>query len=129
LWALLTVITFGFALAVYLVARPPAVSSFLCPQCEKELNGTKAFCPYCGHDLSSSFCPQCQYQVKGDWQFCPNCRYDLTRKPDKKSAGKDLQLKQEAQQNQPGEPKETKTERKEKEKEIEKETAKEKDKK
>lgn len=129
LWALLTVITFGFALAVYLVARPAAVKSFLCPECEKELNGTKAFCPYCGHDLSSSFCPQCQYQVKGDWQFCPNCRYDLTRKPDKKSAGKDLQLKQDTPQNQGAESKEAKKERKEKEKEVEKETAKEKEKK
>lgn len=80
MWAILTVITFGFALAVYLVARPAAVKSFLCPQCEKELNGTKAFCPYCGFDLSSTFCPQCQYQVKADWQFCPNCRFDLTQK-------------------------------------------------
>lgn len=115
-WAFLTVITFGFAVAVYLVARPAAVKSFLCPECERELNGTKAFCPYCGHDLSSSFCPQCQYQVKGDWQFCPNCRYDLTRKPEKKIAGQDIQQKQEAQQDQDVVQKEDKKERKDKEK-------------
>lgn len=82
MWALLTVITLGFAIAVYLVARPAAVKSFLCPQCEQELNGTRAFCPYCGYDLSSTFCPQCQYQVKADWQFCPACRFDLTQKPE-----------------------------------------------
>ncbi len=81
MWAMLTVVTFGFAWAIYLISRPTTVTSFLCPECEKELNGTKAFCPYCGYDLSSTFCPQCQYQVKPDWQFCPSCRYDLTSQP------------------------------------------------
>lgn len=82
MWAMLTVATFGFALAIYLVVRPAAVKSFLCPNCEKELNGSKAFCPYCGHDLARVFCPQCQYQVQADWQFCPSCRWDLTREPE-----------------------------------------------
>ncbi len=81
LWALLTVISFGFAWLVYLITRPTALKAFHCPQCDRELNGTKAFCPYCGFDLSSTFCPQCQYQVKADWQFCPNCRFNLTQKP------------------------------------------------
>jgi hypothetical protein len=82
MWAFLTVITFGFAVIVYVLARPAAVKSFLCPECEKELNGTKAFCPYCGFDLAKTFCPQCQYQVQAEWQFCPSCRFDLTRNPE-----------------------------------------------
>lgn len=82
IWAFLTVITFGFAVIVYVLTRPAAVKSFLCPECEKELNGTKAFCPYCGFDLAKTFCPQCQYQVQAEWQFCPSCRFDLTRNPE-----------------------------------------------
>jgi RNA polymerase subunit RPABC4/transcription elongation factor Spt4 len=76
-WALFTVVSFGFAWLIYLMVRPSTMQSFYCPQCEKELNGTKAFCPYCGFDLSHVFCPQCQYPVKSDWQFCPSCRTDL----------------------------------------------------
>jgi len=83
LWILLTIVSFGFAFLIYLITRPPALKSFHCPECEKELNGTKGFCPYCGFDLSSTFCPGCQYPVKPGWQFCPNCRFDLTKKPGK----------------------------------------------
>jgi hypothetical protein len=81
LWALLTVGSVGFAWIVYLIVRPATLKSFHCPQCEKELNGTKAFCPYCGFDLSHVFCPQCQYPVQSEWQFCPSCRTDLSKKP------------------------------------------------
>lgn len=81
MWAILTVISFGFAFIVYIITRPAELKTFHCPECEKELNGTKAFCPYCGLDLSSTICPQCQYSIKPDWQFCPNCRCDLTQKP------------------------------------------------
>lgn len=81
LWALLTVVSFGIAWLIYLIVRPATLQSFHCPQCEKELNGTKAFCPYCGFDLSHVFCPQCQYPVKSEWQFCPSCRTDLSEKP------------------------------------------------
>ena len=80
-WALLTVVSVGFAWIVYLIVRPATLKSFHCPQCEKELNGTKAFCPYCGFDLSHVFCPQCQYPVKSEWQFCPSCRTDLSKQP------------------------------------------------
>ncbi|MCK4764567.1 MAG: zinc ribbon domain-containing protein [Candidatus Aminicenantes bacterium] len=85
MWSMLTVVTLGFALAIYLVVRPAAVKSFLCPQCEKELNGSRAFCPYCGFDLAKVFCPQCEYQVQADWKFCPGCRWDLTREPQPQS--------------------------------------------
>jgi hypothetical protein len=80
MWAVLTVISFGFAAIVYIITRPAELKTFHCPECEKELNGTRAFCPYCGLDLSSTICPQCQYSIKPDWQFCPNCRCDLTQK-------------------------------------------------
>lgn len=81
IWALLTVVSVGIAWLIYLIVRPSTLQSFHCPQCEKELNGTKAFCPYCGFDLSHVFCPQCQYPVKSEWQFCPSCRTDLSKKP------------------------------------------------
>ena len=80
-WALLTVVSFGFAALVYSIVRPAGPKSFLCPECHKELNGTKAFCPHCGVDLSSTFCPECQYPLKPEWQFCPNCRFEMTSKP------------------------------------------------
>ena len=79
-WALLTVFSFGFAAIIYSIVRPAGLTSFHCPECEKELNGTKAFCPYCGFDLSAAFCPQCQYPLKPEWEFCPSCRYDLRSK-------------------------------------------------
>jgi hypothetical protein len=81
IWALLTVVSLGIAWMIYLIVRPSTLQSFHCPHCEKELNGTKAFCPYCGFDLSHVFCPQCQYPVKSEWQFCPSCRTDLSKKP------------------------------------------------
>jgi len=81
IWSLLTVASVGIAWLIYLIVRPATLQSFHCPQCEKELNGTKAFCPYCGFDLSHVFCPQCQYPVQSEWQFCPSCRTDLSKKP------------------------------------------------
>lgn len=88
LWVILTIISFGFAFLIYLITRPPTLKSFLCPECQQELNGTKAFCPYCGFDLSGSFCPQCQYPIKPEWQFCPNCRFDMKQKPQTEVPGK-----------------------------------------
>jgi len=76
-WAVLTVISFGFASLIYLITRPQAPVDFHCPECEKELNGTKAFCPFCGFDLSHTFCPQCQYPLNPKWKFCPSCRFDV----------------------------------------------------
>lgn len=77
LWAFLSMISLFFGLAIYLITRPSTYRSFHCPQCEKELNGTKAFCPHCGFDLAGTFCSQCQYPVKQSWQFCPSCRAEI----------------------------------------------------
>ncbi len=80
LWAFLSFISLFFGLIIYLLTRPETLKSFYCPQCENELNGTKAFCPHCGFDLANVFCPQCQYPIKSNWQFCPNCRAELGQK-------------------------------------------------
>ena len=78
LWAFLTLISLVFGLTIYLLARPSSFKTLYCPQCENELNGTKAFCPHCGFDLAGTFCPHCQYPVKQSWQFCPSCRAELS---------------------------------------------------
>ncbi len=79
LWAFLTLVSIIFGLIIYLITRPQTLKTLNCPQCDKELNGTKAYCPYCGFDVSSTFCPQCQYPVKPDWSFCPSCRGELKK--------------------------------------------------
>lgn len=81
LWIVLTLVSMGFGAIIYLITRPQALTSFHCPDCQGELNGTKAFCPHCGFDLSSTFCPECQYPIKPEWGFCPNCRCDIKRAP------------------------------------------------
>jgi predicted amidophosphoribosyltransferase len=86
LWALLSTISLFFGLTIYLMTRPSTYRSFHCPQCEKELNGTKAFCPHCGFDLAGTFCSQCQYPIKQSWQFCPNCRAELGERKVKNDA-------------------------------------------
>ena len=86
LWAFLSVISLFFGMTIYLLTRPSTLKSFHCPQCENELNGTKAFCPHCSFDLSGTFCPQCQYPIKPNWQFCPNCRAGLEKEANKEIA-------------------------------------------
>jgi len=78
MWAFFTMISaIIFRLTICLITQPTTLKSFHCPQCENELNDTKAYCPYCGYDLSSTFCPQCQYPIKQQWQFCPSYRAEL----------------------------------------------------
>ena len=79
-WAVLTLLSLGFACIVYLLVRPQETKSFACPDCSGELNGIRAFCPHCGRDLSNTICRKCQYPLKPEWQFCPNCRHDTTSK-------------------------------------------------
>lgn len=81
LWIILTLVSFGFGALIYLITRPQGTKSFHCPDCRGELNGTKAFCPHCGFDLSTTFCPECKYPIKPEWQFCPNCRFDTAQAP------------------------------------------------
>ncbi len=83
LWVLLALIAGPLGWIVYMITRPSVPDALSCPACGKELNGTRAFCPYCGFDLSETFCPKCQYPVKTDYRFCPSCRAEL--KPKSKS--------------------------------------------
>jgi len=76
-WVVLTVFASFFGLLIYLITRPAEIKTFRCPNCHREPNGTKAYCPYCGYDISKSFCPQCQYPVREDWEFCPSCKASL----------------------------------------------------
>jgi len=79
-WAFLTLISLIFGLIIYLLIRPANYKSNKCPKCEVELNGTRAYCPYCGHDLSNLFCQQCQYPIRSEWHFCPNCKAETNAK-------------------------------------------------
>lgn len=80
IWAFLSLISLFFGLTIYLITRPNTFKSFTCPKCDGELNGTRAYCPHCGNDLSNTFCQQCQYPIKAEWQFCPNCRAQTNTK-------------------------------------------------
>lgn len=79
LWVVITVISTIWGLAIYLIIRPDKIKTLLCPKCKNELNGTRAFCPHCGLDLSNILCPQCQYPLKPEWSFCPSCRAEIKR--------------------------------------------------
>jgi len=89
IWALLTLISLIFGLVIYLITRPSTIKTLNCPHCENELNGTRAYCPYCGYDLTSTFCQQCEYPIKAGWKFCPSCRTEIKSNyqslPDKKN--------------------------------------------
>ncbi len=94
-WAFLSLISLFFGLTIYLITRPTSYRSLHCPTCHGELNGTRAYCPHCGTDLSNNFCQQCQYPVKPDWQFCPNCRAETkTRVLLKGEVNKHLETKE-----------------------------------
>ena len=77
LWSFLVLISVFIGLVVYLIARPEE-TTLKCPGCEREVNGG-AYCPHCGHDLSSAFCATCRYPLKPDWGFCPSCRTEVGR--------------------------------------------------
>ena len=79
-WAFLALTSLFFGLTIYLITRPNSLKSYNCPKCDGELNGTRAYCPHCGYDLSNTFCQQCQYPIKPEWQFCPNCRAETKSK-------------------------------------------------
>lgn len=76
-WAILTLISLIFGLMIYLITRPATIKTLNCPHCDNELNGTRAFCPHCGYDLTSTFCQQCDYPIKPGWKFCPSCRTEI----------------------------------------------------
>lgn len=80
MWAFLTLISLFFGLTIYLITRPNTLKSSTCPECKGELNGTRAYCPHCGYDLSNNFCQQCQYPIRPEWKYCPDCRAEIKKK-------------------------------------------------
>lgn len=62
------------------VSRPVAVKvESLCPNCGKKLDGSPAFCPFCGKSTASAspkkeeLCPYCESILPPDVVFCPAC--------------------------------------------------------
>ncbi len=76
LFAFLTAISAVVGLVVYLIARPENAAVLQCPGCSREIDGG-AYCPHCGHDLSTAFCATCRYPLKPDWAYCPACRTEI----------------------------------------------------
>ena len=94
-WAILTLISLFFGLVIYLITRPATIKSQNCPCCDNELNGTRAYCPHCGHDLTSNFCQNCEYPIKPEWKFCPGCRTEIKSNKNilpESSSGEDVQI-------------------------------------
>jgi hypothetical protein len=79
-WAFLTLASLIFGLTIYLITRPNTLKTFTCPECKGELNGSRAYCPHCGYDLSNNYCQQCQYPIDPGWKFCPDCRAEIKPK-------------------------------------------------
>jgi hypothetical protein len=76
LFSFLTALSALIGLIVYLIARPESLAQLQCPGCGREVDGG-AWCPHCGHDLSTAFCATCRYPLKADWAFCPACRTEI----------------------------------------------------
>jgi len=77
-WAFLALTSLIFGLTIYLITRPNTLKTHTCPECKGELNGSRAYCPHCGFDLSNNYCQQCQYPINPEWKFCPDCRAEIT---------------------------------------------------
>jgi hypothetical protein len=79
-WAFLALTSLVFGMTIYLITRPNTLKTSTCPECKGELNGTRAYCPHCGYDLSNNYCQQCQYPISPEWKFCPDCRAEIRHK-------------------------------------------------
>ena len=79
LWALLVLIGNIIGLLIYLIVRSDGIPSFkegaatqACPSCQKEVDTSFVFCPYCAARLQS-VCPKCGKPTEENWQVCPHC--------------------------------------------------------
>ncbi|MEW5945173.1 MAG: zinc ribbon domain-containing protein [bacterium] len=43
-----------------------------CPECDRELTGDFAFCPFCKANLKR-LCPYCRNPMQPEWLSCPFC--------------------------------------------------------
>jgi len=84
LWLLLVLIGNVIGLLIYAIVRSetpvkrqadsagssPAPEQ--CPACNKSVDASHSFCPYCGKNLKPT-CPACGKNVDGSWKVCPAC--------------------------------------------------------
>jgi len=90
LWALLVFIGNLIGLIIYLIVRqdhpipardraavapagvPSAQPAVSCPNCQKPVEKTFAYCPHCGAALQP-VCRSCGKSVEAGWKVCPHC--------------------------------------------------------
>jgi len=80
LWALLVFIGNLIGLLIYLIVRSdafqsppgPVTSTHACPNCQKSVANSFAYCPHCGAQMQPT-CPDCKKQVESNWKACPHC--------------------------------------------------------
>ncbi len=79
LWALLVLIGNIIGLLIYLIVRSDAISALKaghetqeCPSCQKEVDASFVFCPYCAARLHA-VCPECGKPTEENWKACPHC--------------------------------------------------------
>lgn len=87
LWALLVLIGNLIGLLIYLIVRSDAFqappgrepSTRTCPNCQRSVASSFAYCPNCGSPLQPA-CPECKQQVETGWKACPHCGTKLEEK-------------------------------------------------
>ncbi len=93
LWALLVFIGNLIGLIIYLIVRqdhpvpardqaaavtaPLSKPATACPNCQKPVEGTFAYCPHCGAALQP-VCRNCGRPTESAWKVCPHCGAQLT---------------------------------------------------
>ncbi|MBA7552946.1 hypothetical protein ES705_45525 [subsurface metagenome] len=79
LWALLVLIGNIIGLLIYLIVRSDGIPALkaghetqACPNCQKEVDASFVFCPYCAARLHA-VCPECGKPTEENWKACPHC--------------------------------------------------------
>lgn len=79
LWALLVLIGNIIGLLIYLIVRSDSIPALkagqttqACPSCQKKVDSTFVFCPYCAARLQT-VCPECGKPTEENWKVCPHC--------------------------------------------------------
>ncbi len=79
LWALLVFIGNIIGLLIYLIVRSDGIPALkadhtiqACPSCQKEVDASFVFCPYCAARIHA-VCPECGKATEENWKACPHC--------------------------------------------------------
>ena len=85
LWALLVLIGNIIGLLIYLIVRSDSLPALkaghetqACPSCQKEVDASFVFCPYCAARLHA-VCPECGKPTEESWKACPHCGKKLNK--------------------------------------------------